>query len=104
MPLPFALPLCGAFLDLFLREVLPTDRIVVSLGVGFNFKTGQVHFGGLLEVVMPVDDRCGVVPALGRAKKETSPRRRVQVLSQNTKRNCHNSHPLSTVRIRQVRP
>lgn len=45
----------------------------MSLGVSFNLKTGQVHLGGLLEVVVRVNHRCGVVPALGRAKKETSP-------------------------------
>ncbi|MDQ0822911.1 hypothetical protein QFZ79_000651 [Arthrobacter sp. V4I6] len=69
MPLPFVRPRHGAFRplarstsDLLFREVFPTDRIAVSLGVGFNFKTGQVHFRGLFEVVVPVNDRCGVVP------------------------------------------
>ncbi|MCU1540120.1 MAG: hypothetical protein JWM01_1067 [Arthrobacter sp.] len=34
----------------------------MSLGVGFHFKTGQVRFRGMLEVVMPVNDRRRVVP------------------------------------------
>ena len=85
------------FSDLLFREVFPADRIAVSLGIGFHFKTGQVRLGGQLEVVMPVNDRRRVIPALGRAKKEASPRRRVKVLPEHTQCNCHNSHPLSTV-------
>ncbi|MCU1519701.1 MAG: hypothetical protein JWN19_86 [Arthrobacter sp.] len=60
---PFVRPPCaGHFSDLLFREVFPTDRIAMSLGVGFHFKTGQVRFRGMLEVVMPVNDRRRVVP------------------------------------------
>ena len=34
----------------------------MSVRVGLHFETGELRLRGRLEVVMPVNDRCGVIP------------------------------------------
>ena len=34
----------------------------MSVCVGLHLKTGELRLGGRLEVVMPVNDRSGVIP------------------------------------------
>ena len=45
----------------------------MSLRVSLHFKTGEVCLRGILEVVMFVHNRCGVISPRGRSEKEARP-------------------------------
>ena len=59
---PFVMPSAGPCSDLLFREVLLSDSVVMSVRVGLHFKTGELRLGSRFELVMLVNDRCGVIP------------------------------------------